>query len=709
MKPSALTAAIAFALTITSLPALADAPATPATPAVTDLDAVTVSAQLDQARNTLSPDIGSSQYQITAEDIQKQPLGASAPLSQVLLQAPGVVQDSYGGVHVRGDHANLQYRLNGVLLPESISGFGQTLDARTIKSIRLMDGALPAQFGERTAAVVDITTRSGAELGNGGSAGLTTGSFDTLNPNASWWGSQGRWSWYLTGNYDQNEVGLENPTASRRPDHDDTHQGKAFADLTYLVNDSTRLSLFAGFANNRFQIPTNPGQEPQFGYLDTAGQDSAQLDETQRETTRFGMLVLQGTLGDTAYQVSAGQRYSDLAFHPDVAGDLVFNGVASQVQRSNRATTVQADFSTPLGDNHTLRYGLYDNSERARAGSTAWVFPVDADGHQASTTPLVIPDASAFHASTAALYVQDEWRIGTDWTLNYGLRGDHYRAFGGTESQLSPRLGVVWNATDSTTVHAGYARYFTPPASELVAGSDIALYDGTTNAQPAIGSTTPLSERSDYYDVGISQQVGEHLTLGLDAYDRKVDRLQDEGQFGAAYIYSTFNYRRGHIHGVEFSADYSRGPLSAYVNAAYNKAMGKQVLTGQYNLDPEALAYVQDNWIHLDHDQKLTSSGGVSYAFAGHNRVGANYVFGSGLRSDTEGVPNGGELPSYLQVNLSAAHDFNADSGHPLHAQLALVNALDRSYQLRDGGGIGVFAPQWGPRRGAYLSLQQDF
>ncbi len=94
-------------------------------------------------------------------------------------------------MHVRGDHANLQYRINGVLLPESISGFGQTLDARTIKSIRLMDGALPAQFGERTAAVVDITTRSGAELGNSGSAGLAAGSFGKINPNASWWGNQG--------------------------------------------------------------------------------------------------------------------------------------------------------------------------------------------------------------------------------------------------------------------------------------------------------------------------------------------------------------------------------------------------------------------------------------------------------------------------------------------------------------------------------------
>lgn len=708
MKPSPLATGITFALALASMPTLAAA-ADDAGPAVKNLDAVTVSAHLDQARNALSPDIGSSQYQITAEDIQKQPLGASAALSQVLLQAPGVVQDSYGGVHVRGDHANLQYRINGVLLPESISGFGQTLDARTIRSIRLMDGALPAQFGERTAAVVDITTRSGAELGNGGSAGLTAGSFGKVNPNASWWGNQGRWSWFLTGNYDQNEVGLENPTNSRRPLHDDTHQGKAFADLTYLLDENTRVSVFAGVANNRFQIPVNPGQTPQFGYLDTTTFDSSQLDETQRETTRFGMLVLQGTLGASAYQLSAGQRYSDVGFNPDVAGDLVFSGVASQVQRSNRANTVQADVSTPLGSDHTLRYGLYGNHETARAHSSSWVFPVDDAGQQASTTPLLIPDRSAFHASTLALYVQDEWKIGDDWTVNYGMRGDRYTAFGRTEGQLSPRVGVVWNASDSTTLHAGYSRYFTPPASELIARDDIALYDGTSNQQPSDGNATPLAERSDYYDIGISQQIGERLTLGVDAYDRRVARLQDEGQFGAAYLYSTFNYRRGHIRGLEFSADYSDGPFSAYFNAAYNKAIGTQVITGQYNLDPDALAYVSDHWIHLDHDQKLTSSGGVSYAFAGHNRIGANYVFGSGLRSDTEGVPNGGELPSYLQVNLSAGHDFNAGSGHPLHAQLALVNALDRSYQLRDGGGVGVFAPQWGPRRRAYLSLQQDF
>ncbi|WP_349811619.1 TonB-dependent receptor [Xanthomonas dyei] len=683
--------------------------ADPAAAQTTDLDTVNVIAKLEAARNALSPDIGSSQYAITAEDIDRLPLGASTPLNQVLLQAPGVVQDSYGGIHVRGDHANLQYRINGIMLPESISGFGQSLEPRIIKNLKLLDGALPAQFGDRTAAVVDITTKNGAELGNGGSVGITGGSYDTVNPNASLWGSSGRWSWFVTGDYEQNSHGLENPVDSSSPEHDKTHQGKGFADLSYLINENTRLSLLVGYANNRFQIPNNPGQTPAFDYLGTTDFDSSRLDENQREATRFGTLALQGTLGDTSYQLSAGQRYSSVAFSPDVAGDLIFNGIASQVDRSNRANTVQADFSTPWGSAHTLRYGLYGNFEHAIASNNSSVFPADADGNQSSNVPVFIPDGSRFHASTYAMYLQDEWKIADDWTVNYGVRGDRYKAFGASESQLSPRLGVVWTASPSTTVHAGYARYFTPPASELISTSDIALYDGTTNQQSTGGGpTTPLSERSDYYDLGISQEVSDHLTLGLDTYYRKADRLQDEGQFGAAYVYSTFNYRNGRIRGAEFSADYSNGPVTAYFNLAYSKAMGKQVMTSLYNFDPDALAYAQNNWIHLDHDQKLTSSGGINYSINDNSRIGANYLYGSGLRTDTDTVPNGGELPSYFQLNLSAGHDF-ALTAHPLHAQLAVLNVLDRSYQLRDGGGIGVFAPQWAPRRGVYLSLQQTF
>jgi outer membrane receptor protein involved in Fe transport len=676
-------------------------------PKVQDLGAVSVSAALDQARNALSPGTGSSQYVIDHKAIAQLPLGASTPMNQVLLQAPGVVQDSYGGLHVRGDHANLQYRINGVIIPESIGGFGQSLDARTIDNVKLLDGALPAQYGLRTAAVVDITTKSGHDLGNGGSVGITGGSSGTLNPNASVWGSNDRWSWFFTGNTMENDAGIENPTASKKPIHDHTNQVKGFGDISYLIDNDTRLSFLFGVANNRFQIPNNPNQTPQFGYLDTVDFNSANLDERQRENTRFGVLALQGKLGATDYQVSVGQRYSALAYTPDRTGELMFNGVASDVTRSNRASTLQADFAMPMGSRHTLRYGIYGSFERAVSGNDAWVFPADADGSQASTMPINILDNSRLTAKTWSAYVQDEWSIGDAWTLNYGLRGDRYQ-LARTESQLSPRLGLVWQATGSTTVHAGYSRYFTPPATEMIASSNIAKFDGTTNAVPDLGNNTPLAERSDYFDAGISQNLGSAWTVGVDAYYRKVHRLQDEGQFGSALVYSTFNYAAGRVKGLEFTANYDQGPLSAYFNASLGKAIGKRIITSQYNFAPDDLAYVNNHWIFLDHDQKLTSSGGINYALNDSTRVGADYLFGSGLRKDGN-VPNGASLPAYFQLNLSLSHDFAIARFGQLHTLLAVLNALDRTYELRDGSGIGVGAPQFGPRRGVYLSVQKDF
>ncbi|WP_130617347.1 TonB-dependent receptor [Dyella amyloliquefaciens] len=675
---------------------------------VKQLSAIDVSAALDQSRNSLSPDTGSSQYVIDQKAIQQLPLGDATPLNQVILQAPGVVQDSYGGLHVRGDHANLQYRINGVIIPESISGFGQTLDARTIQSVKLLDGALPAQYGLRTAAVVDIDTKSGHDLGNGGSVGITGGSFGTLNPNASLWGSSDRWSWFVTANYLENDVGIENPTSSRTPVHDHTNQVKGFGDISYLVSDDMRVSFMFGATNNRFEIPNNPNQEPQFGYLNQTDFNSADLNERQKEQTRFGVLSLQGKWGKTDYQVSLGQRYSTVNFLPDEIGDLMFNGVASTINRSNRASTLQADFATPLGDSHTLRYGIYGEFERGNTTNNSLVFPANPDGTQASTTPIGIYDATNLLARTWSAYLQDEWSIGDKWTVNYGVRGDRYELFR-TESQLSPRLGVVYQATDSTTIHAGYSRYFTPPATEVIDDSNIARFNGTTNELPSGGNNLPLSERSDYFDLGVQQQVGSTLTLGLDAYYRKVSRLQDEGQFGAALIYSNFNYAQGRIRGAEFTLNYDNGPVSAYFNLAYSRAMGKQVMTGQYNFSPDELAYIADNWIHLDHDQKLSSSGGVTYSFTDTTRVGADYIFGSGLRKEAPGVPNGASLPYYFQLNLNVAHDFNVGSLGKVKTQLALINALDRTYELRDGTGVGVGAPQFGPRRGIYLTLQKDF
>lgn len=671
----------------------------------TQLEAVQVSGVLDLARNGLSPSTGSSEYVFDRKSIQQLPLGDATPLNELLLQAPGVVQDSFGELHVRGDHGNLQYRINGIIIPESISGFGQTLDTRTIDSVKLLTGALPAQYGYRTAGVVDITTKSGAQQGNGGSVGLLGGSSGTLNPSAEWYGSDGRLTWYLTANYLQSDIGIENPTPSRNAIHDRTHQTKAFGYLSYLLNDTTRLGIMFGITDSRFEIPNNPGQQPTFVYGNINDFDSATLNERQREKTRFGIASLQGRLGDTDYQVALGQRYTSVDFTPDVIGDLMFNGVASDVGRSNRANTLQADLSTPLGQNHTLRYGIYASQERAVSANAALVFPADADGNQTSTIPIRIVDDNRKTGHQYGAYVQDEWQLTDRLTANFGMRADKVSAYV-REGQLSPRFGLVYQATDSTTVHAGVARYFTPPPTELIAPADIALFQGTTNQLPGDVNTDVKSERSSYYDIGVQQQVGAHLTLGLDAYYREVKHLQDEGQFGAALVFSPFNYARGKARGVEFTASYDNGPWTAYFNLTSSRAMGKQIESGQYNFDADALAYIANHWVHLDHDQKLASSGGFTYAIDKATRIGADYIYGSGLRKD---FANTASLPSYFQLDLSLTHGFDLPQIGKLDARLSLVNAFDRVYPLRDGSGIGVGAPQFGPRRGVYLGLQKDF
>jgi len=675
----------------------------------TTLGTISVVGKLDEARNQLSPDVGSSQYVFDRKAIDELPLGSATSLNQVLLRAPGVVDDSYGQLHVRGDHADLQYRINGVIIPESISGFGQALDTRLIDNLSFLTGALPAQYGYRTAGVVDITTKSGADGKNtdnvGGSVGLTAGSYGTWNPSAELYGNNGPWSGFVTASYLQNDIGIENPTASRDAIHDHTNQFKAFGYLSYLLDDSARLSFMFGATNNRFQIPNNPDQDPSFQLGDIDSFDSRTLDERQQERTRFGVLALQGMLGATNYQVSLGQRYTSVNYQPDPIGDLMFNGVAGTIDRSNRADTLQADFSTPFGDSHTVRYGLYVSDEHPVSNSSSTVFPADADGNQTSTTPITIIDNAAhINARTYGVYLQDEWQLSDKLTLNYGARGDKVDAYV-QEGQISPRLGLVYQATDSTTVHAGYARYFTPPPAELIAQTDIALFQGTTNALPTNVNAETLSERSNYYDAGVSQKVGSDFTVGLDAYYRQVHNLLDEGQFGAALIFSPFNYDQGKVRGVEFTANYEHDGLSAYFNLSQSRAEGKDVVTGQYNFDPDELAYIATHWVHLDHDQRLASSGGVTYDWNGW-RVGADYLYGSGLRAD---FANTAHLPQYYNINLSVAHKFSVPTLGNVDVRLAAINVTDRVYELRDGSGIGVGAPQFGPRRGLYLGIEETF
>lgn len=678
-----------------------------ATITLTAEQALTINVTAQRAnhpRNEISSETGSSVYRLDQKGIKALPLGQSTPLNQVMLQAPGVVQDSFGQYHVRGDHGDLQYRINGIIVPQSITGFGQTLDTRFAESINLLTGALPAQYGDQTAGVVDIRTKSGA-LQQGGRIGVLVGSRDTGEVSADASGNDRNLNYYVTGTYHQDHLGIENPTPEQNAIHDKTEQSRGFAYLSYLLSDSARLSLIAGTTSARFQIPNVPGQTPSYTLAGVSNYPSENLNENQREQNRYEVLALQGTAGaHTDYQVALFNRYSTVKFDPDNIGDLLYTGVASTVDRSSDATGLQADGSYKLNAAHTLRSGIFYSGEHANSTSSALTFPADASGNQTSTTPITIADNSQRNAYLYAAYLQDEWRWSDKLTINYGARADWISSYV-TGNQVSPRIGMVYKATPDTTLHVGYARYFTPPPTELIAQTTVSAFQGTTNAPPGTQNDPVQPETSDYYDAGVSQQATRHLTLGLDGYYRRVRNLLDEGQFGSALLFTPFNYAQGKIYGAELTANYRKDNFSGYLNLSRSTALGRDIVSSQYNFDPQELAYIQDHWIHLDHDQTYTASGGVAYLWRGAT-YSVDAIYGSGLR---RGFANTQHLPGYTQFNASVDKVFNDSRWGKYEARFSVINLLDRSYELRDGTGVGVGAPQFGPRRAYYVSLDKYF
>jgi outer membrane receptor protein involved in Fe transport len=687
----------------------------------TQLDAVVVTDQLDETRGLIQPSLGATSFIMDQQQILNLPQGADAPFSQVLLRAPGVAEDSAanGDLHVRGEHGNLQYRINDVLLPEGITGFGLELDPRFVQSMQLITGSLPAQYGFRTAGIVDIQTKTGG-FERGGEASLYGGSYATVRPSFELGGSQGNLSYVADASADHNMLGIEDPTPGARPVHDRTDQYKEFTYLSYILDRTSRLTFMGSASYSDFQVPDTPGlaagTSPDGNPWLPGSFDSSKLNETQNEQNYYGVVTYQKSEGTLNFQLSAFARDSSVHFTPDTQGDLFFNGVASDVKRTLDSEGVQGDGSYGIGNSHTLRMGFEFLNEQVTADSRVTVFPVDSDGDPTGPAYPILGNAVQ-HAVFSGLYLQDEWKLLSPLTLNFGARLDRYDSTLDTEGQLSPRVNLILEASDTTTLHAGYSRYFTPPPLENVPGSALAHFSGTSNAAATTLDDPVRSERADYLDAGITQKVGQGLQLGLDAYYKSARNQLDDGLFGQTLILSAFNYAKGEVYGLEFSGSYSSGGFTTYLNLSHSVALGQDWNSSEFLFSPADLAYVKDHRIFLDHDQALSGSFGASYVWKerrGDTRVYVDSLYGSGLRTDSTSadgtvIPNGGTVPAYYSISIGGEQSFKLGRHRVWKVRLDVVNVTDKSYELRNGSGVGVNAAQYGMRRGVFESASYSF
>jgi hypothetical protein len=683
------------------------------------VDEIVVIAQhLNEARNGIQTQTGASTYVINEAAINAAPGGDNSLLNQVVMQAPDVAQDSFGQFHVRGEHNGLQYRLNGIILPEGISVFGQSLDPKLVSSLTLVTGALPAEYGLRTAGIIDLKTKSGV-IDPGGSVSIYGGSHGTFQPSFNYGGTAGNLNYFVSGDFLRNDLGIESPDGTSSPDHDHTTQYHGFGYFEYILDAENRLSAVLSTSTGKFQIPNRSGTTPGITNADGTplavnGQTtfpSEALDENQREVNHFAVVSWQHAQGDFNVQTSATARYSALTFVPDALGDILFDGIAQNAYKQNVAYALQSDAAYKLDDAHTLRGGVFLQTDHSKSVTDSAVIALDAGGNQLNDTPIFIGDNGGKTEWIESLYLQDEWKLLPAVTLNYGLRFDKFNAFTAAH-QVSPRVNVVWQALDDTLVHAGYSRYLSPPPFELVGTETVSKFANTTAAASVTQADTPQAEQANYYDIGVQQKISSALTVGLDTYYKQSHNLIDEGQFGAPIILTPFNYAQGKQYGAELTGNYTQDAFTAYLNVAYQSAKGKNIDSAQFNFSQDDLNYIATHYIHLDHEQQVTASGGASYLWD-HTRFSADFLLGSGLRADAElpdgtTIPNGAHLPYYTQVNLGVSHIFHITDVSTLTARVDVINAFDRRYEIRDGTGVGVGAPQFGPRRGLFFGLSKS-
>jgi outer membrane receptor protein involved in Fe transport len=693
------------------------------------LSSVTVTAHLDEAREEIAPSLGAVTYSIDANQIQTMGQGESSSFQQVLLQEPGVVQDEFGEIHVRGDHGDVGYRVNGVLLPESLNGFAQEIDTHLIRSVTLLTGTMPAQFGERTAGMIDVTTKTGYQL-NGSELSFYGGSYDTFNPSLQVGGTTGNLDYFVSVSYLQDNLGIDNTTPSPDPLHDRTEQEKVFGYFSHSFDATSRLTLLLSGSDASFQIPDTAGVDPTYQLANSPPADSATANNNQIEQNDYLVISYQKSAGPLSYQVSVFTRYTDIDFTPDHVQGLRLAGNAAQVDNSDAANGLQLDSAYGLGNQHTLRAGLLVTYDLERLGTTSAVFPsssqftasptteiipqlggpAPAPGNppQSSATPFNLTDHGGNSGLTAAFYLQDEWRLTDQLTLNYGLRYDRFDVSFDNEQQISPRANLVWKVDDATSLHLGYARYFMPPTLQYVPPSTVKAFEYTTDAPFNARDDPPKVERDNYFDLGISRQLMPGWQITADAYCKLAKNLLDDGQFGSAVILNNFNYSSGMVDGAEVGTSYRQGPLSVYANFSYVQTWARNIDSVENEFADNALAYISANSIQLDHQGQYTSSGGIACTFLKDTRLYSDFLYGNGLRA---GFANLEKLPAYWTDNVGVEHvwHFPAKGASELKLRFDCTNLFNAVCEIRNGTGVGIAAPAYAPLRGFYGGLTLVF
>ena len=598
---------------------------------------VVTARRLDAARTAIEAGLGATSYSLTNDAVENRPGGETGNLADILAQAPGVTI-SGGALFIRGARAD-QVRVNDVIIPEAVADPAERLSARLAETTRLLTGTLPAQFGSAPAGVISVTTKNGL-YEHGGQAELFAGSDGLIEPAVEWAGSVADTSLFASASLERDRTTRADAAGLAARDRRIELGGLGFAD--HLLGGGNRVSLILGGSHAR----------------DSVGATSIAAGS---EATDEGYAV-------GAFQHSTDRFTLQASLLGGVASDRFDFNAPTGDRRGSFGT--QVDARQALGTAHTLRFGVLATR---------------------STTREQAPDGDRLSAgrTSAALYVQDEWKLADTVTLNPGLRAEWLRGFGSGVA-WEPRASLVWAAAAGVTTHAGYARFAAaaPPDEE------------------AVGAPLP-DERDDYYDAGVQRSVGA-LTLGLDGYLRSARHYLATRETPGSALRTAFAFRRARIRGVELSATYARRGATAWANLSLASARARTIEGGQALFAPETLAGASARAVPLAGDWPVTVSGGFTRRFDELTLSGDVIVSSGAVRTIDPFAPDAARRPTYGVIGLAVVYHLRI-ADRPADLRLDLTNLTNARYATSDATGLEGGWTREGRGRAVTVGIEQGF
>ena len=688
---------------------------------------LTLSVTKDIALEIVSPlpaiqyKASSETYQLSRKEIEALPKGNNNEVYEVLLTVPSVIYGSLKQTHIRQDHANQQYRIDGIPIPDTVSGaFADIVPPRAWERVDIILGGMEAQYGNKQTLILDITSKSGTKPGFG-SIQTFGGSFQTVNPSLEYGGTVGeKVRYYVLDSFVTTSRGLEPPTLGYTNNHNQSEKNNTYLRGDYQHDNRNNFSWIFLNSIAKYQVPTIPNltANPDVlallpGFTPVSSQD---VNQFQKENNQYSQAVWRHDV-NAANFFSLGFyfRRGEADFHTPAENALAYADDVNTAQTANQRRTAYSgggrlDYTWIPDSQHLVKTGL--QIDYTNAYNTSQVFAFDTSSGAPAGSPLSLLASNRNIQWREEFWLQDQWTPNDRWTFNLGLRADIIQGFY-NEGQVSPWIGVTYKHNQSNVFHAYYGRLFTPPNVEQIAFVNLNTQNTTAVPDDPTGFK-PRAERSHYFEVGSYHAINRYATLELTGYYKLDHYMSDAGQFGSTPMLNFFAFQNGWKRGIDGALKVQlTDNLRGRGNVAWGQCKGYGLQSGQYLLDSQEISDINSQGgVFCDHSQFMTSSAVLSYRLFERTNITGQMLYGSGLRTAQEGAKtNSSHESSYTVYNASITHTIPLPwDNQKMLLGFDIINLLDQHYFYNSGeGSIGLGIAHAGAPRSYYFRAQWFF